>query len=315
MAIATDGLYRLTHGWQHPGTEYFAGDVGKDVYNLNNAELAKTLLKEAGYKGEPFTLVTDNSFKNDNDASVVASQQLQAVGINVKLQVADWPTSIAMRQKPTGWNMFPIFIGIEPWEGPVQHDDLLHRQGELAAAHGRRARGRRGEAQFRAGARRPQGRFRGVPAARHRPGLRHQARRSRHLPGRPGERRQLQAVPHSAHVGRLVQVAGRSRARTDAEHLHAGVWRAPCRCSLLVSLISFVLIWLVPGDAAAEMAGPSASAEELARIRADLGLDQPIWIQARIGTGTCCPAISASRCCSPQRRRRRSWSGCRSPCR
>ncbi|GGF37600.1 ABC di/peptide transporter substrate-binding protein [Aliidongia dinghuensis] len=118
MAIATDGLFRLTHGWQHPGTEYFAGDVGKDKYNLNDPELAKRLLKEAGYKGEPFTLVTDNSFKNDNDASVVASQQLQAVGINVKLQVADWPTSIAMRQKPVGWNMFPIFIGVEPWEGP-----------------------------------------------------------------------------------------------------------------------------------------------------------------------------------------------------
>jgi peptide/nickel transport system permease protein len=49
---------------------------------------------------------------------------------------------------------------------------------------------------------------------------------------------------------------------------------------LLVSLISFVLIWLVPGDAAAELAGPSASPEELAHIRADLGLDQPVWVQA-----------------------------------
>ena len=49
---------------------------------------------------------------------------------------------------------------------------------------------------------------------------------------------------------------------------------------VLVSLISFVLIWLVPGDAAAELAGPSASPEELAHIRTDLGLDQPVWIQA-----------------------------------
>ncbi|GGF37585.1 ABC di/oligopeptide transporter inner membrane subunit [Aliidongia dinghuensis] len=49
---------------------------------------------------------------------------------------------------------------------------------------------------------------------------------------------------------------------------------------LLVSLIAFVLIWLVPGDAAAELAGPSASPEELAHIRADLGLDQPVWMQA-----------------------------------
>jgi peptide/nickel transport system permease protein len=49
---------------------------------------------------------------------------------------------------------------------------------------------------------------------------------------------------------------------------------------VLVSLISFVLIWLVPGDAAAELAGPGATTAELARIRETLGLDQPIWMQA-----------------------------------
>jgi len=118
LAIAEDGLYRLAPGWQHPGTEYYAPVTGKDVYNVNNVDLAKSLLKEAGYNGEPFTLVTDSSFQNDNDASVVASQQLQAAGINVKLVTVDWPTSIAMRSKPTGWSMFPILIGVEPWEGP-----------------------------------------------------------------------------------------------------------------------------------------------------------------------------------------------------
>jgi peptide/nickel transport system substrate-binding protein len=118
LAIAEDGLYRLAPAWQHPGTEYYAAVTGKDVYNVNNQDLAKQLLKEAGYKGEPFTLVTDSSFQNDKDSSVIASQQLQAVGINVKLVTVDWPTSISMRSKPTGWSMFPIFIGIEPWEGP-----------------------------------------------------------------------------------------------------------------------------------------------------------------------------------------------------
>lgn len=49
---------------------------------------------------------------------------------------------------------------------------------------------------------------------------------------------------------------------------------------ILVSLISFVLIWLVPGDAASELAGPGATTAELARIRIDLGLDQPVWMQA-----------------------------------
>ncbi len=49
---------------------------------------------------------------------------------------------------------------------------------------------------------------------------------------------------------------------------------------ILVSLISFVLVWLVPGDAASELAGPGASGVEIARLRTELGLDQPVWMQA-----------------------------------
>lgn len=45
---------------------------------------------------------------------------------------------------------------------------------------------------------------------------------------------------------------------------------------LVVSLVSFGLTLLVPGDIAAELAGPSATAADLARIRANLGLDQPL---------------------------------------
>ncbi len=44
---------------------------------------------------------------------------------------------------------------------------------------------------------------------------------------------------------------------------------------LVVSLVTFGLIWLVPGDVASQMADPGASAEELARIRRRFNLDQP----------------------------------------
>lgn len=47
---------------------------------------------------------------------------------------------------------------------------------------------------------------------------------------------------------------------------------------LVVSLVTFVLIWLVPGDVASQIADPGASAEELQRIRTRLNLDQP-WHQ------------------------------------
>lgn len=43
-----------------------------------------------------------------------------------------------------------------------------------------------------------------------------------------------------------------------------------------VSLVVFALIKLVPGDVAAELAGPLATPDELARIRNQLGLDQSI---------------------------------------
>ena len=48
---------------------------------------------------------------------------------------------------------------------------------------------------------------------------------------------------------------------------------------VVVSLTSFLLIFHVPGDPAAEIAGPGATSEEVVRIRTQLGLDAPIGVQ------------------------------------
>ena len=48
---------------------------------------------------------------------------------------------------------------------------------------------------------------------------------------------------------------------------------------LLVSLVSFGLIKLVPGDPAVVMGGTNATAAEIDQIRRNLGLDQPLWVQ------------------------------------
>ena len=47
----------------------------------------------------------------------------------------------------------------------------------------------------------------------------------------------------------------------------------------LVSLMSFAVIWLVPGDPAASFLDASASAEQIARLREQLGLNLPLWQQ------------------------------------
>jgi peptide/nickel transport system permease protein len=48
---------------------------------------------------------------------------------------------------------------------------------------------------------------------------------------------------------------------------------------LIVSLITFAMIHLIPGDPAAAIAGMSATPEQIINIRRDLGLDQPLLTQ------------------------------------
>ena len=48
---------------------------------------------------------------------------------------------------------------------------------------------------------------------------------------------------------------------------------------LIVSLITFAMIHLIPGDPAAAIAGLSATREQILNIRHDLGLDRPLLIQ------------------------------------
>lgn len=47
----------------------------------------------------------------------------------------------------------------------------------------------------------------------------------------------------------------------------------------LVSLLSFAVIWLVPGDPAAVFLDAGATPQQLAQVRHQLGLDQPFYLQ------------------------------------
>ena len=119
IAIASDGLYRMTHGWQHPNTTYFAGDIGKELYNQKNMAKAKQLLQEAGYKGEEVIFLGDSTISNHKGVTEVGSEQLKKLGVNVKPMIVDWPTASSLRLKPEGWHLWALGMGIEPYEGPV----------------------------------------------------------------------------------------------------------------------------------------------------------------------------------------------------
>jgi peptide/nickel transport system permease protein len=48
----------------------------------------------------------------------------------------------------------------------------------------------------------------------------------------------------------------------------------------VVSLVTFLIMWLVPGDISAEIGGGDATPADLEAIRARLGLDRPLWERA-----------------------------------
>src|SRR2546423_13107148 len=47
----------------------------------------------------------------------------------------------------------------------------------------------------------------------------------------------------------------------------------------VVAIFVFALLYLSPGDPAAIIAGDTATVDDILRIRAKLGLDQPVYIQ------------------------------------
>jgi peptide/nickel transport system substrate-binding protein len=80
-------------------------DSGREFFNLKDTEKAKALLEEAGYNGEELVLLTNKDYTTMYNAALVMQAQLQAIGMNVRLEVQDWPATIATRDnQPDAWN-------------------------------------------------------------------------------------------------------------------------------------------------------------------------------------------------------------------
>jgi peptide/nickel transport system permease protein len=63
---------------------------------------------------------------------------------------------------------------------------------------------------------------------------------------------------------------------------------------LVVALIVFMMTRFAPGDPAAAIVGNDASAQNLERVRSNLGLNDPLPVQFGRGIGNCCMVVSAS---------------------
>lgn len=93
VAAVTEGLGSVNNSPVYD-TSNFYGDVQRQGFEYN-PEKARQLLAEAGYNGEEIVVMCNKrSTVPSFNMSVIAQQMWQAVGLNVRLEVLDWPTQL-----------------------------------------------------------------------------------------------------------------------------------------------------------------------------------------------------------------------------
>jgi peptide/nickel transport system substrate-binding protein len=91
-----------------------------------NPKKALQLLKEAGYKGEPITVLAATDHNTITPATQVLIQAMREAGINVDVQSMDWGSVVSRRAKKEppaqgGWNIFVTTSGGVGSANPVLH--------------------------------------------------------------------------------------------------------------------------------------------------------------------------------------------------
>ncbi|GGG15045.1 ABC transporter substrate-binding protein [Paenibacillus abyssi] len=114
--------YRLDPGLMLSEQISWYTDAGRENYEAYDPEQAKQLLAEAGYNGEPVRILTAREYYTLYNSAVAAQQMLEEIGMNVQLEVIDWPTLLERRTKPDQYEMF--FTGFPASATPLQYPFL-----------------------------------------------------------------------------------------------------------------------------------------------------------------------------------------------
>ncbi len=116
-AVGPKEFWALDPGLFFPEQRGVYSTAGAEIYNHQNLDKARALMREAGYTGQKIVLMYTKDYTWMNNAGQVLAPELQAVGFNVDSQVYDWPTLLSRRTKP---QFFDIFItGFSPSIDPT----------------------------------------------------------------------------------------------------------------------------------------------------------------------------------------------------
>jgi peptide/nickel transport system substrate-binding protein len=123
--IGDPAYYKVCHGMITCGTP-LASDAGNAMMKDFNPKKALQLLREAGYNGEPITILSATDHNTITPATQVLIQAMREAGINLDVQSMDWGSVVSRRAKKEppaqgGWNIFVTTMGTVGASNPVLH--------------------------------------------------------------------------------------------------------------------------------------------------------------------------------------------------
>jgi peptide/nickel transport system substrate-binding protein len=104
-------LWKTLPGYFTPDTPLYTEEGGEYLKGKRDYDKAKQLLAEAGYKGEPISLLVATDVAITKAEGDVTADLLKRIGMNVKYEALDWGTvgqRRASKEPPDkgGWNIF-----------------------------------------------------------------------------------------------------------------------------------------------------------------------------------------------------------------
>lgn len=123
--IGNPAYYRVCHGMIVCGAP-LANAGGAAMLKDYDPKKTLRLMREAGYKGEPITVLVATDHATITPATQVLVQAMREAGLNVDAQAMDWGSVVSRRAKKEppaqgGWNIFVTTSGGVGGSNPVLH--------------------------------------------------------------------------------------------------------------------------------------------------------------------------------------------------
>ncbi|EZH67520.1 ABC transporter substrate-binding protein [Bacillaceae bacterium JMAK1] len=109
-----DRFYELDSALALPSQSDWYSEEGSDIYDTFDVEAAKALVEQSSYDGEEVVILTTRDYPEQYNMAVVAQQALQDIGLNVTLDVYDWPTVQELRTDENNFDVFAVSFAVRP---------------------------------------------------------------------------------------------------------------------------------------------------------------------------------------------------------